>query len=155
MTPELPSLASRINAAHADCEAAARKALSHALEAGRLLCEAKAMIPHGQWLAWLATHCRLSSRTARLYMRLHEHRGLLGSKRQRVANLPIREAARLIAGPVSAKSPRELSDFELIDRIRKSIWTVWVDCPPEWKKLVIPKFRNFLEELEQTGDLGW
>lgn len=53
------------------------------------------------------------------------------------------------------KRQRELTDLELIDLIRKSIWKCWLRAPQEWKPLVIPKFRGFLKELEETGDLGW
>jgi len=53
------------------------------------------------------------------------------------------------------KAGRELTDMQLIDLIRKSIWKVWQRAPEQWKPLVIPKFRGFLKELEETGDLGW
>jgi hypothetical protein len=34
------------------------------MTAGDLLIEAKALVPHGQWLPWLAEHCEMAERTA-------------------------------------------------------------------------------------------
>lgn len=100
---ELPTLAQQINAAHARCEATAQTALQHALEAGRLLAQAKAAVDHGQWLPWLQSNCTVSIRAAQTYLRLHEHRDRL-SNAQRVAHLPVRDALRMIAAPRLAKA---------------------------------------------------
>jgi hypothetical protein len=40
----------------------------HAVAAGKLLIEAKAQIPHGQWLMWLREHVQIPERTAQRYM---------------------------------------------------------------------------------------
>jgi len=50
----LVDLAARINAAHDQAAGALRSGLEHARRAGELLIEAKARVPHGQWLPWLA-----------------------------------------------------------------------------------------------------
>jgi hypothetical protein len=63
--------------------------------AGERLLEAKALLPHGQWLPWLQEHCGASERTARDYMRLAEHKGEIGS----AADLSIRAALAAIAPP--------------------------------------------------------
>jgi excisionase family DNA binding protein len=47
------------------------------------------------------------------------------------------------------------SDFEVIDAIRKAIWKTYQTCPANLRPIVIPKFRDFLNELERTGDLSW
>jgi hypothetical protein len=90
-------LAGRIREAHEAASAAARSALGHALEAGRLLAEAKEAVPHGGWADYVSG-CGMPTRTASLYMRLHRHRDRLGD-RQRVADLSVRQAARLLAEP--------------------------------------------------------
>lgn len=87
-----------IRTAHEAASAAARSALEHALECGRLLAQARAGIPHGGWEKYLSDTCGIAPRTGRLYLRLHEHRGRL-QNRQRVAGLTIREAAKVIAQP--------------------------------------------------------
>ena len=96
----LAGLAADINAAHRACEAAGRAAVRHAVDAGRLLLAAKAALPHGGWLPWLRAELECSERTAQLYMRLA--RGwpvLAGENPQRVADVSLREAARLLSGP--------------------------------------------------------
>ena len=73
LLPVLTDLAQRINEQNCAAEADARSALQHALEAGRLLKEAKAQCEHGQWLAWLAANTNMSSRRAQEYMRLADN----------------------------------------------------------------------------------
>ena len=88
-------LAVAIREEHAAASAAANAALAHALEAGRLLEEARATIPHGGWESYVQGTCRIAPRTARLYLRLHRHRDRLPN-RQRVADLTVRQAAKLL-----------------------------------------------------------
>jgi hypothetical protein len=74
MTPETivaPTLAAEITAAHLAAIGAARTAIEHARRCGELLTQAKAAVPHGQWLPWLAEHCPdIGARQAQKYMRL-------------------------------------------------------------------------------------
>jgi hypothetical protein len=65
----LALLASRINAEHTAVASSLRQGLRHAMAAGELLIEAKALVKHGRWLPWLREHCEISDRTAQLYMR--------------------------------------------------------------------------------------
>jgi hypothetical protein len=91
-------LAKRINAAHAATTQAAHRALEHARQAGDLLIEAKAVVPHGEWLPWLETNCPdVTERTAQAYMRVARRWPELEAKAQRVADLPIRQALALLA----------------------------------------------------------
>ena len=52
----LVSLASDINREHQFAFGKAREALEHARRAGELLIQAKAGVPHGEWLPWLAAN---------------------------------------------------------------------------------------------------
>jgi hypothetical protein len=54
--PALTTLAADIRDAHAKAIAAATSAIEHAIDAGRLLAEAKAQVEHGAWLPWLAAN---------------------------------------------------------------------------------------------------
>ena len=93
----VPDLARQINQAHRQCERAAQSAVGHAVRCGELLLQAKAAVPHGEWLPWLAANCECSERTAQTYMRIaRELPKLDPSKAQRVADLPLREVARLL-----------------------------------------------------------
>lgn len=58
------------------CQRAERDAVSHALNAGRMLCEAKGQCQHGAWLPFLK-RAGVSERMAQRWMKLH--RGRLGS----------------------------------------------------------------------------
>jgi hypothetical protein len=64
---DLGDIAGRINAAHDRASAAARSAIEHAIECGRLLTEAKAQLPHGLWLPWLEANTVVGVRQAQRF----------------------------------------------------------------------------------------
>jgi hypothetical protein len=70
----LADLAARIKAEHEATSDALKGAVAHAMAAGDLLIEAKAQVPHGQWLPWLRDHCNVSERMAQRYIRLARNR---------------------------------------------------------------------------------
>jgi hypothetical protein len=89
-----PNLIDEIHAAHADAEEALRGAVDYCIKAGNLLIEAKRLHgKHGQWSKWLTDNITFSDRTARAYMQLAR---LPEEKRQRVADLPLRDALSAI-----------------------------------------------------------
>jgi len=76
--------------------------LTSAIEVGRRLAEAKAIIPHGEWLQWLEQSVGYSCRTAENLMRLYEaygqkQEGLANS--QTFANLSYSQAVVLLGLP--------------------------------------------------------
>jgi hypothetical protein len=72
-----------------------RRGLAHAIAAGELLIEAKAQLKHGQWGPWLAEHCAIPDRTARLYVRLARNRPAL-EQNGNVADLSLRGAVEML-----------------------------------------------------------
>jgi hypothetical protein len=111
----LPALAEQINQASAAAEANAKSAMQHALRAGRLLIEAKALTTHGDWENWLTANCTMAPRTAQAYMRLAKKlQELPADEAQRVADLPVREAIRAIA--TSPEAPARASMIRINDR---------------------------------------
>ena len=78
---------------------------SYIIEIGRRLCEAKAVLDHGQWGPWLKEQVRFSQSTAQNYMKIYERFGadqisLFGdAKSQTIGNLPPTKALKLIAVP--------------------------------------------------------
>ena len=97
------TLADRINAEHQACLGAVESARAHAIEAGRLLVQAKAGGSHGTWLPWLADNFEGSERTARGYMRLYRNWAAVEeAKRQSVADLGIGGALKAPAAPKPA-----------------------------------------------------
>jgi hypothetical protein len=72
-----------------------RDGIHHAIRAGELLLAAKGQLPHGNGKNWLKANIRFKLWTARACMRLAE---LDAEKRQRVADLPMREATKARVG---------------------------------------------------------
>jgi hypothetical protein len=94
----LVDLAAKIKAAHTAVDTALKQSLQHAMEAGKLLIQAKAEVPHGQWLPWLRDHCAISERTAQLYMRVANNREDIELQiRNDVADLTLSQAAAVLA----------------------------------------------------------
>ncbi len=102
----LGTLAGRINAEHAACQMAALDALEHAMNAGDLLLQAKAVHKRGTWLAWLGDNFEGSVRTAQVYMRLSRDRILLeAAKTQSAAHLSISGALEALVAPPKGLPP--------------------------------------------------
>jgi hypothetical protein len=89
----LPVLAEQIRAEHEATAIAMRRGIEHAIRAGDLLLEAKALLKHGQWLPWLVEHCAISERTARLYMRIARNRSAI-EENGNVADLGLRSSLK-------------------------------------------------------------
>jgi hypothetical protein len=72
----LGMLAAEIVEHHRCAGAATREAIRHAIEAGRRLAEAKKLVGHGGWLAWLKENVPgISARTAQRYLAAAERAG--------------------------------------------------------------------------------
>lgn len=98
----LNALAGQIKIEHEAAIGSARTALKHALRAGELLLEAKALVKHGQWLPWLSANVDVSERQAQKYMQLALNRPALEAKAPSEADLTIGDALELIAKPKEA-----------------------------------------------------
>ena len=94
----LPELATAIDREHRTAIGAARTALEHAAECGRLLLEAKASVPHGGWLPWIQANLSFGPRQAQKYLRLAEHAGEVPNATSD-AHLTIDGALALLAAP--------------------------------------------------------
>ena len=114
--PALDALADKINTEHQACHSAMQKGLEHALEAGRLLLEAKAGLAHGEWLPWLEGNCpEIGQRTSQNYMRLaSEMPKLESAKAQRVADLSYRDAIRVVSQDIGSVAASEPKDQEIM-----------------------------------------
>jgi hypothetical protein len=95
----LDVLAGRIKREHEACLGTMRKGFDHAMEAGRLLIEAKGKVQHGEWTDFVQK-CGMSARTAQGYAQLAREWPRLEKKYPRpVAHLGLRDALALIAEP--------------------------------------------------------
>lgn len=79
--------------------------MSYAVEIGRRLCEAKSVVPHGEWTSWLEEKVQFSQSTAQNYMKMYERFGseqvslFDGGKTETIMNLPYTKALKLLAVP--------------------------------------------------------
>ena len=89
----LTRLAGEIGAELAAAREHAMTAIQHAMNAGKLLIEAKAAIGHGNYEHWLRTNLGISKQTAAGYVRLFKNRDQIEE------GMPLREALKAIAEP--------------------------------------------------------
>ena len=66
--PDLAACATAINRHHGLATKRADQAIHHASEAGRLLLQIKAALPHGEFIQWCRENVRVSVRQAQRYM---------------------------------------------------------------------------------------
>ena len=151
----LPDLAAAIDCEHQAAVGAARSAVEHAIECGKLLLEAKTVVGHGAWLGWVKTNCTFGQRTAQGYMRLaRELPRLDETNAQRVADLSLRDALGTLArqGADLRRLP-QLEAAKVLDaadddeRLRDSLVRVvngqrlatrQHDEPSEWTTIELP-----------------
>jgi hypothetical protein len=94
----LEALAPKITATIEKANHGMRTAVSHAIEAGRLLIQAKEACGHGKWLPWLRENVRVCDRTAQNYIQMASHAKLLEEvNTQGIADLTMAAAMKLIA----------------------------------------------------------
>lgn len=74
--------------------------LRSAIEIGKRLNEAKALVPHGEWGAWLETNVNYSQSTANNFMRIAEE---YGSNFQAIENLSYTKALALLGVPAEER----------------------------------------------------
>lgn len=145
---------------------AARQLLEDSVEVGRLLCEAKNAVQHGEWGGWLEENFQYSSTEANNLMRLYEAYGtkeqvglfeedrtaIFGrlNKSQAIALLGIPEPER--AAFVEQNPPEDISVREWEARIseareqgRKDAWENWREDFEETKS-------NLRAEVKRADD---
>ena len=94
---------------------------SAAMDIGDRLTEAKKLVPHGEWEAYVRERCGWNPRTAQTYMQMAANR----EKAQTFADLPFSKALALLALPdgqaeafAAEHNPEELSTRELKAQIK-------------------------------------
>jgi hypothetical protein len=99
----LAELACQAKLHHAEVTASESTALIAALAAGKVLLEAKSVVPHGSFLEWVEVNTGIGRRRAQVYASLAEQEGLLGSPRNR-GPMSIRQATKTINDLQTLKS---------------------------------------------------
>ena len=83
---------------------------------GQRLNEAKAMLPHGEWLPWLEEQVEFSERTARKFMRLARE----WTNRQALADLGATKALTLLALPAEERE-QFMAENHIVDGEEKTV----------------------------------
>jgi hypothetical protein len=103
----LDRLASEANAAYRDSRTSMTKACHQALACGQALLKAKAQLPHGQFLPWLAKNFEGSQPQAWRYMKL-------AANYSHVNNFPsIRQALMALEEPCSIRQRHQIGAFDV------------------------------------------
>jgi len=143
-------LTAAIRREHEAASAAAGAAVAHAMEAGRLLAEARQGIAHGGWESFVRDRCGIAPRTARLYLQLDANRERLAN-RQRDAGLTVREAARLVAEPKvkavpEAEPPGGGEPFDCLGKSWASFRRNGLTFNPDWLVVPFPVYAEIVAE---------
>jgi hypothetical protein len=95
----LDAIASQLKKIHGEFLALAGRSLGMAKTVGDLLVEAKSLVEHGDWSAWLETNFPGSERSAQGYMRLASKWEQIDTKSAETADLTLDAALKLLAKP--------------------------------------------------------
>ena len=95
-----------------------QNACMNLLQLGRVLCEAKPLVPYGEWDTWIKENAKMSRRTAEQYMQAYTEFGLnsqiaeLGTtKVLKLLPMPAQERERLLSeNDVASMSTRQLDE---------------------------------------------
>jgi hypothetical protein len=109
---------------------ASANALAHGIEAGLALCAAQQKVPIGGWKKWLGENCSIGESTARLYMRLAEHRAVIEAEIARGVDLSLRAARLLISAPKPPSLPRKEA-LPAMPAEPETLFAHWTRCPEE------------------------
>jgi hypothetical protein len=106
--------ADRLKQLHGEIMGAARMVLDKAIEAGGILHDVKAALPHGDFIEWVETNAGFNIRTAQRYMKIHENREQI--KNDNVTLLM--DAHKMLTAPKDERlSDAEQSEFERLEGI--------------------------------------
>lgn len=113
-----PAVQDRLDNLAAQAQMFVQNAAMNLLQLGRVLTEAKQLVPHGEWDAWIKANAKVSRRTAEQYMQAYAEFGLnaviaeLGTtKVLKLLPMPQEERSRLLSeNDVSAMSTRQLDE---------------------------------------------
>ena len=82
----------------------ALEAIQSAIECGKLLNQAKALVKHGDWLEWLQANTKIGARQAQKLMRLAEHADEVLANANSQAHFTIDAALAAISTPKSSSA---------------------------------------------------
>jgi hypothetical protein len=120
----LAALAEQIDTLHSASLSSHRKSIEQAIECGRVLTEAKALVDHGQWLPWLKANTKVDPRTAQRWMRFAKNADAVLAKCATSADLTFAEIDRDLstAAATADGAPADVRDFaEKVASLRSAV----------------------------------
>jgi N6-adenosine-specific RNA methylase IME4 len=129
----LTDLAARIRAEHEATAVAMQRGVEHAINAGRLLIEAKQIVHRGDWLPWLRDHCQVSERMAQRYMLLARHASELEANTTRVSDMTVRGALKLLAPDKQARRAEREAELGATQLALPAKKYGVIVADPEWR----------------------
>lgn len=130
--------ANRLKQLHGEIIGAVRMLLDKAIEAGSILHDVKAALPHGEFTVWVEVNAGFNIRTAQRYMKIHENREKL--KNDSVSLLT--DAHRMLRAPREEREIRinGLSFDEVLriaewDEKYKKIQKRIIELKSEWETI--------------------
>jgi len=125
----LAELAANIRASESQNQQLAQLMLSNAVDIGRWLTEAKAMVPHGEWGKWLKEKVDYSQSKAQNLMRLYQEYGtgqgslFRSPKSQALGNLNVTKALQLLAIPEGSEREEFLAEHDVATMTTRELQT--------------------------------
>jgi hypothetical protein len=142
-------IAKEIRHEHELALSAAASALEHARRCGQLLAQAKEQLPHGAWAGWLADNFPASERMAQNYMRIAARWDeLAAANPQRVSDLTIRGAVKLLAAP---RADDNSAFVRSVERTAESTCRTLKDAEDFIRDTTAPTPEN-VRELKKVAD---
>lgn len=112
--------AGRLRQLHGEITRGARMLLDKAIEAGGILHDVKASLPHGEFTPWVEVNAGFNLRTAQRYMKIHENREQL--KSDSVSFLT--DAHRMLTAPKEDRlnDAEQIAEWDIrLDAIKKKL----------------------------------
>jgi hypothetical protein len=149
---ELQTMAVAINEHHTQVLLHARSALESAKASGELLLQAKALLPHGQWLPWLEENCQVSPRQAQRYMLVADRWEAI-AKNDAASYLTIDEAIR----ESESRSEKHRKHRELVSQIHAELPALraeWQGFNSAERDILVCEVRSHFDDEIATLAIG-
>ena len=152
----VPDLAKAINEKYSQIVSSLRTTFIRAVEIGELLEQAKDRVGHGNFEAWLGSHCQMSFSTARRYMNLAKDRPKIeeqlklesqqSGKSVKLTDLNLSSARRLLAAPKEGSGPSKPPSTEKYNTIENDL----IACLKELRDKAESYAAGTIEALKET-----
>ena len=136
----------QINTAYRAARGKAEETVLACVECGRLLIEAKEVVGHGGWLAWVEANTEVGARQCQTYMQLAKGWPEIESNTSPDSHLTIRDALKLLAPPKPKPKPKTTVEY-IIDEDAE-------EEPPPHQLPTSMRVRGFLHRAQESAQMA-